>query len=103
MTAAARRLDVCPLIPLGDRLVIAPDRPTRHIGSIIMIHPPTGPGRGTVAAVGPGITWPDGEHDPCESQVGDRVVYDRYTVTDVTINDRTWLLVSERAVLARLG
>src|SRR5512135_1435834 len=94
----------CPIIPLGDRVVILPDpTPERH-GSILLagarwVQPSD---RGTVAAVGLGGWDEDGDRVPVELEEGARVVFTRVRGMQVTIGETVWLLVREVDILAQL-
>ena len=94
----------CPIIPLGDRVVILPDpTPERH-GSILLAgarwQQPSD--RGTVQAVGLGGWDEDGDRVPVELEEGARVVFTRVRGMQVTIGETVWLLVREVDILAQL-
>ena len=81
----------CPLQPCGDIVVLKPDRPVRQIGRIQLAYERASQ-RGTVVAVGP---------DNEDVADGDIVLY-RIWLTEVEVDDETWLLVRGDDVLARV-
>lgn len=84
----------CPLIPLGDRVVIVPEAPLlRSAGGLFLLKDASGgPSYGEAVAVGLGS-----ENGP---QTGSRVLYERYRGLRVTIADQELVLVRESEVLA---
>jgi chaperonin GroES len=58
--------------------------------------------QGEVVAVGPGRVE-KGVKIPVELKVGDRVLYGKYSCTEVEIDDETILITKESDVLAKLG
>jgi chaperonin GroES len=90
------------LKPLADRIVIKPspaDEKSR--GGIIL--PDTAkekPVIGEVVAVGPGRVADDGKKIPPEVKVGDKVLYGKYSGTEVTIEGDEYLIMREADVFA---
>jgi chaperonin GroES len=88
--------------PLADRVVIMPsiaDEKTK--GGIIL--PDTAkekPVIGEVVAVGPGKVSDDGKQIPLEVKVGDKVLYGKYSGTEVTIEGSEYLIMREADVFA---
>ena len=93
------------LRPLRDNLVVEPiEEDERTAAGIIL--PETAkekPQRGLVVAVGPGKLLDNGERQSMAVKVGDRVLYAKYSGTEVTIGDRDLLVLSQGDVLAVLG
>jgi chaperonin GroES len=90
--------------PLADRVVIRPLEETEQMRGGLYI-PDTAkekPQQGEVIAVGPGRIE-KGEHVKMEVKVGDKVLYGKYSGTEVTIGDETLLIVKESDVLAVVG
>ena len=90
--------------PLADRVVIRPLEEAEQMRGGLYI-PDTAkekPQQGEVLAVGPG-RFEKGEHVKMEVKVGDKVLYGKYSGTEVTINDETLLIVKESDVLAVVG
>ena len=88
--------------PLADRVVIKPspaDEKTK--GGIIL--PDTAkekPVIGEVVAVGPGKITDDGKKITPEVRVGDKVLYGKYSGTEVTIDGNEYLIMREADVFA---
>ena len=60
------------------------------------------PQQGDVVAVGPG-RFEKGERQPMDLSVGDKVLYPKYSGTDVTVEDNEYLIIKESDVLAVVG
>jgi chaperonin GroES len=88
--------------PLGDRVLIKPlEEEEQQRGGIII--PDTAkekPQQGKVLAVGPGAHADDGSRMPMEVSVGDKVLYGKYSGTEVTIDGEDVLIMREADVLA---
>ncbi|RCK72068.1 MAG: Heat shock protein 60 family co-chaperone GroES [Ignavibacteriae bacterium] len=88
--------------PLADRLVIKPEvAEEKTKGGIIL--PDTAkekPVIGTVVAVGPGKKTDDGKIIPMEVKVGDKVLYGKYSGTEVTIEGEEYLIMRESDLFA---
>ncbi len=92
------------LYPLADRVGIRPLEETETMRGGLYI-PDTAkekPMQGEVIAVGPGRVE-KGERIPVELKVGDRVLYGKYSGTEVLLDDEQVLIVKESDVLAKLG
>jgi len=90
--------------PLADRVVIRPLEETEQMRGGLYI-PDTAkekPQQGEVIAVGPG-RFEKGEHVKMELKVGDKVLYGKYSGTEVTIDTEQLLIVKESDVLAVVG
>jgi len=87
--------------PLADRVVVKPlEEMEMKKGSIII--PDTAkerPMQGEVIEVGPGKTE-DGKQIAMEVKNGDRVLYGKYSGTEVTIDDVEYLIMRESDILA---
>ncbi len=88
--------------PLSDRVVVEPlEAEEKTSGGIYL--PDTAkekPQIGKVVAVGPGKTADTGELIKLEVKVGDKVLYGKYSGTDVTIDGKNYLIVRESDILA---
>lgn len=85
--------------PLADRVLIEPKEAETKTASGLYI-PDTAkekPQQGTVLAVGPGK-----KDEPMEVAVGDVVLYGKYSGTEVTVEDRKYLIVKQSDILAIL-
>ena len=58
------------------------------------------PGRGTIVSVGPGKALDNGEVRPMSVNTGDKVVFSSYTGTEIKIDEKTYLVMSEENILA---
>jgi chaperonin GroES len=90
--------------PLADRVAIRPLEETETMRGGLYI-PDTAkekPQQGEVVAVGPGRVE-KGEKVALELKVGDRVLYGKYSGTEVTLDDENILIIKESDVLAKLG
>ncbi|ESA36635.1 molecular chaperone [Leptolyngbya sp. Heron Island J] len=98
-------LQVATVKPLGDRIflkVSAPEEKTE--GGILL--PDTAqekPQIGEVIAVGPGNRNENGVHQPIDVNVGDKVLYSKYSGTDIQMSNEDYVLVSEQDILATLA
>jgi|SRR5512145_1129006 chaperonin GroES len=90
--------------PLADRVVIRPLEDTEEMRGGLYI-PDTAkekPQQGEIVAVGPGRVE-KGAKVPMELKVGQRVLYGKYSGTEVTLDDHQLLIVKESDVLAVIG
>ncbi len=96
-TTAATRIR-----PLSDRVVIrALDESEQMRGGLYI--PDTAkekPSQGEVVAVGPGRISDDGQRLDMDVKVGDKVLYGKYSGTDVTLDGEEFLILRESDVLA---
>lgn len=53
-----------------------------------------------VIKVGPGKVGKDGKTIPMGVKVGDRIVYKSYSTTEVTVDNKEYILVKEEDILA---
>jgi chaperonin GroES len=60
------------------------------------------PQQGEIVAVGPG-RFEKGERIPMELKLGQKVLYGKYSGTEVTLDDEEYLIVKESDVLAVIG
>jgi chaperonin GroES len=99
-------MDVKKIKPLGDRILVKPiveEEKTK--GGIVL--PDTvskeKPQVAEVLAVGPGRTNDEGKTFPMNFKKGDKVVYAKYSGTDLKDeDDEDYLLLSEKDILAIL-
>ena len=85
--------------PLADRVLIEPKEAETKTASGIYL-PDTAkekPQQGKVIAVGPGK-----KDEPMEVKEGDEVLYGKYAGTEVTVEDKKYLIVKQSAILAVL-
>ncbi|MDD4183300.1 MAG: co-chaperone GroES [Candidatus Omnitrophica bacterium] len=88
--------------PLGDRVVIqASESKEQTRGGIVL--PDTAkekPQEGKVVAVGTGKKTDDGKIVPLNVKVGDIVLYGKYSGTEITVDEKEYLIVREEDILA---
>jgi len=88
--------------PLADRVVVKPlDPEEKKQGGIII--PDTAkekPMQGEIIAVGPGKVSDSGQKVAMEVKKGDRVLYGKYSGTEVTVDGEDLLIMRESDVLA---
>ncbi len=90
--------------PLGDRVVIRSLEETEQMRGGLYI-PDTAkekPQQGEIVAVGPG-RYEKGERVPMELKVGQKVLYGKYSGTEVRFDDEEYLIIKESDVLAVIG
>jgi chaperonin GroES len=91
--------------PLHDRVVVKPLEESEQMRGGLYI-PDTAkekPQQGEVVAVGPGKFSEQGERITPDVKVGDRVLYGKYSGTDVTVESVEYLILREADILAVLG
>ena len=88
--------------PLGDRVLIRPlEAQEKTKGGIIL--PDTAkekPQEGEVVAVGKGKASESGKAEPLEVKVGDKVLYGKYSGTEIKLDGEDHLIVKEEDILA---
>jgi chaperonin GroES len=93
------------LKPLGDRVIVKPmEAEEKTKGGIIL--PDTAkekPIEGTIVAVGPGRVSDDGKTIKMEVKAGDKVLYGKYSGTEVTVDGEEYLIMRESDVFAIIG
>jgi len=90
--------------PLADRVVIKPSETQEKVQGGIII-PDTAkekPMQGEVIAVGPGKVTESGQKVAMEVKKGDRVLYGKYSGTEVTVDGTEYLIMRESDILAIL-
>lgn len=90
--------------PLGDRVVVEALEAEEVMKSGIII-PDTAkerPSEGRVIAVGPGRRTDEGERVSPEVKKGDRVLYGKYSGTEVKVGEKEYLILRESDILAIL-
>jgi chaperonin GroES len=102
--AAAKTTSKTKLVPLSDRIVIIPLKQDEVTSSGLVI-PDTAkekPQQGEVVAVGPGRLDDNGKRVVLDLAVGDRILYAKYTGTDVKIDAVDYIVLNEKDVLCKL-
>ena len=90
--------------PLGDRLIVKPiERETMKGGIIIPDTAKEKPMEGEVLAAGPGKLLENGSRSPMDVKVGDKVLYGKYSGTEIKLDDQTYLIIHQDEILGILG
>ena len=96
-TSAATKIQ-----PLADRVVVKALEETEQMRGGLYI-PDTAkekPQQGEIVAVGPGRVGDDGKRIEPEVEVGNRVLYGKYSGTEVNVEGEEYLILRESDVLA---
>jgi chaperonin GroES len=90
--------------PLGDRILVKPvEQEEEKIGGIII--PDTAkekPQEGEIVAVGPGKVLESGERQALSVKVGDKILYGKYSSTEIKHAGEEYLIMREDDILAVL-
>ncbi len=87
--------------PLGDRVLVRPleEKEMKKGGIIIPDTAKEKPQEGEIMAVGPGRTTDDGKTVSMSVKKGDKVIYGKYSGTEVKLDDEDYLLMREDDIL----
>jgi len=90
------------LKPLSDHVIVKPLEEEKTKSGIIL--PDTvdkeRPEKGEVVAVGPGKILENGSRAPMSVQVGQKVVFKKYSPDEVKVDDQELLVISESDIIA---
>lgn len=90
--------------PLGDRVLVKPmDKEKQERGGLII--PDTAkekPQEGEIVAAGKGKTADDGKLIPMDVKVGDKVLYGKYSGTEIKIDGEDHLIMHQEDILGVL-
>ena len=88
--------------PLGDRVVIQVLEGELTTKSGIVLPDPAKekPQEGEVVAVGTGKVLDNGQRASMDVKAGDKIIFSKYAGTEVKIDGKEYLIVSERDILA---
>ncbi len=92
------------LKPLQDRVVVKPAE-AEEVSKGGIILPDTAqekPQQGEVMAVGPGKVADSGELIKPQVKKGDKILYGKYSGTEITVDDEEYLIVRESDIFAIL-
>lgn len=90
--------------PLADRVVVEP-APAEDVSSGGIILPDTAqekPQQGTIVAIGPGKYSDNGTLIKMTVKNGDKVLYGKYSGTEVTVEGNEYVIMRESDILAIL-
>ncbi|WP_425060270.1 10 kDa chaperonin [Sporomusa carbonis] len=88
--------------PLGDRVVIealAKEEVTKS-GIVLPDTVKEKPQEGKIVAVGSGKTLDNGQKVALDVKVGDKIIFSKYAGTEVKVEGKEYLIISERDILA---
>ncbi len=93
------------LKPLQDRILVqrVAEETTTKGGIIIPDTAKEKPAEGKVVAVGNGKMGEDGKRVPLEIKAGDRILFGKYSGTEVKIEGEEYLIMREDDVLGVIG
>ena len=86
--------------PLGDRVVVKVVKEEKTAGGLVL--PDTAqekPQTGEVIAVGPGKVLDNGNRQTLDVAVGEKVLFAKYSGTEVKLDGETYLLLAEKDLL----
>ena len=95
MTATATKIR-----PLGDRVVVKVVKEEKTAGGLVL--PDTAqekPQTGEVLSVGPGKVLDNGSRAAMDVKAGDKVLFAKYSGTEVKLDGETYLLIAEKDIL----
>ncbi len=88
--------------PLGNRVVLK-SLPEEEVTKGGIILPDTAekekPEQAEVVAVGPGKMLDDGKRSEMEVKVGDKVIFSKYSPTEIKLDGEEYLIVGEEDIL----
>lgn len=93
------------LKPLADRVVVKPSTAEEKTKGGLYV-PDTAkekPVWGEVIAAGPGKVSDDGKIIPMQVKVGDKVLYGKYSGTEITVDSEELLIMRESDIFALMG
>jgi chaperonin GroES len=90
--------------PLHDRVLVrrTENKQTAKEGIIIPDSAKEKPQEGEVIAIGPGKVE-KGQRVPLDVAVGNRILFGKYTGSDITIDGQEYLILREEEILGRLS
>jgi chaperonin GroES len=93
------------LHPLHNRILVQriEEEKVRRSGIIIPDSAKEKPQEGKVLAVGKGTVNEDGKKTPLDVKAGDRVLFGKYSGSEVTLNGQEYVIMKEEDVLGILG
>lgn len=87
--------------PLGDRVIVEPieQKEVKKSGIIIPDTAKEKPQEGRVIAVGPGKLDDNGKKIPMDVKAGDKILYGKYSGTEIKIDDKEYLIMHQEDIL----
>ncbi|MEK9145281.1 MAG: co-chaperone GroES [Elusimicrobiota bacterium] len=101
---AEATLTKCKIQPLGDRVLVKPleQKEVKKGGIIIPDTAKEKPQEGKVVSVGKGKIADDGKLLPMEVKEGDRILYGKYSGSEIKIDDEDHLIMHQEDILGIL-
>jgi chaperonin GroES len=94
------------LKPLGDRVLVKRNEEADQKSAGGIIIPDTAkekPSRGTVISAGPGNLKEDGTRTPLDVKKGDKILFGKYSGSEIKIDGVEYLIMHESDILGILG
>ena len=90
--------------PLGDRVLVKPveAKETKRGGIIIPDTAKEKPQEGMIAACGKGKTTEDGKVIALDVKVGDKILYGKYSGSEIKLDDEDYLIMHQDDILGIL-
>jgi chaperonin GroES len=93
------------LKPLGSRVLVEPiEQEDITAGGIVL--PETAkekPQQGLILAIGPGARDEDGKRIPMDVEKGDKILFAKYSGTEIKMDGKKYLILREEDILAIVG
>ena len=93
------------LKPLGSRVLVEPiEQEDITAGGIVL--PETAkekPQQGLILAIGPGARDEDGKRIPMDVEKGDKILFAKYSGTEIKMDAKKYLILREEDILAIVG
>jgi len=93
------------LKPLGSRVLVEPlEQDDITAGGIVL--PETAkekPQQGLILAIGPGSRDEDGKRIPMDVAKGDKILFAKYSGTEIKLDGKKYLILREEDILAIVG
>ena len=92
--------------PLEDKVVLElpkQEEKTTQFGLIIAGSADEKPQEGIVVAVGPGVTFGNGEKMTIDLNIGDKVMFSKYQGSEITHEGKDYLIIAYRDIFAVLN
>lgn len=90
--------------PLGDRVLVKPQeaKETKRGGIIIPDSAKEKPQEGLIVATGKGKTTEDGKVLPMDVKPGDKILYGKYSGSEIKLDDEDYLIMHQDDILGIL-
>ena len=92
------------ILPLGDRVLVKPveQRELKRSGIIIPDSAKEKPQEGLVVAAGKGKTTDDGKVLPMDVKAGDKILYGKYSGSEIKLEGQEYLIMHQDDILGIL-